>query len=109
VSRDYFVRGSQNFKIARRKAESGNWDGAAALWKEETMSSKRKAAGRACYNMAIISEINGNLDEAMQWAQKSYEEYNNRLGLRYVRILESRKIRNNILEDQQTEEVAGKQ
>ena len=106
VSREYYVRGNDNFKIARRKAESGNWDGAAEIWSQQTKAAQRKVAGRACYNMAIISEINGRLDEAIQWAQKSYEEYNVKMALRYVRILEDRKIRNSILEQQQMLDVA---
>jgi hypothetical protein len=109
VSRHYFVRGNRMFKVARRKAESGNWDGAAEIWHNETSSAKRKAAGRACYNMAIISEIDGNLNEAMRWAQTAYEDHNIRLALRYVRILEDRKIRNQILEQQRTDEIAGQQ
>jgi hypothetical protein len=109
VSREYYVRGSNNFKIARRKAESGNWNGAAEIWNDETKAGKRKVAGRACYNMAIISEINGRLDEAIQWAQKSYEDYNVKMALRYIRVLEDRKIRNRILEQQQVADVADMQ
>jgi hypothetical protein len=100
VSRDYFVSGDGNFKTARRKAQSGNWDGAAQIWQEETKSSDGKLAGRACYNMAIISEINGDLDGAIQWAQKSYENYNIRLALHYVNILRNRKQRNDLLKSQ---------
>ncbi len=101
VSRDYYVRGTDDFRVARRKAQTGNWDDAAAIWERETTSAKSKVAGRACYNMAIINEINGNLDGAIQWAQKAYENYNNKLALRYVRILENRKVNNAILEDQE--------
>ena len=39
--------------------------------------------------MAIINEINGDLESALKWAQKSYEDTNNKLALRYVRILEN--------------------
>lgn len=100
VSRDYYVRGSDNFRIARRKAQTGNWDGAAALWQLETTSTDGKVAGRACYNMAIIGEINGNLDEATGWAQKAYEQYANKLALRYLKILDRRKMDNEILREQ---------
>ena len=75
VSRDYYVRGTDNFRMARRKAQTGNWDEAAAIWEKETANSNDKVAGRACYNMAIINEINGDLKGAMQWAQKAYENY----------------------------------
>lgn len=101
VSRNYFVRGTNNFKIAKRKAQTGNWDDAAKLWQEETNNQKRKVAGRACYNMAIISEINGNLNEAIKWAQRSYENYNNHLALYYVNILKNREIGDDIAQAQQ--------
>jgi tetratricopeptide (TPR) repeat protein len=101
VTRDYYVKGTENFIIGRRKAQTGNWDEAAILWQKETSNTDRKIAGRACYNMAIISEINGNIDQAIQWAQKAYEDYNNRLALHYVRLLENRKINNRILKDQE--------
>lgn len=101
VSRDYFVRGSSNFKIAKRKAQTGNWNGAAEHWQQETTNPKPKIAGRACYNMAIINEINGNLNLAIDWAQKSYENYNIRNALHYLNILKDRRYRNSILEEQQ--------
>ncbi len=50
-----------------------------------------KIAGRACYNRAIMNEINGSLDEAPGCAQKSYEDYGIRPALKYIRILEDRK------------------
>lgn len=101
VTRDYYVKGSNNFKTAKRRAQTGNWDGAAELWLKETTSNSSKAADRACYNMAIINEINGNLDKAIEWAQKSYEDYNNKLALHYVNILKNRRTRNNELQYQQ--------
>jgi tetratricopeptide (TPR) repeat protein len=100
VNRDYYVRGTDNFVIAKRKAQTGNWDEAGKLWEKETSSSDRKVAGRACYNMAIINEINGNLDAAIKWAQRSYENYNNKLALHYVNILKNRQIKDDIVQNQ---------
>lgn len=97
VMRDYYVKGADNFKIARRKAEVGKWDEAGELWEKETGNPKLKVAGRACYNMAIINEINGDLDQALQWAQKAYEDYNIKLALQYTRILENRKYKTEVL------------
>jgi hypothetical protein len=101
VMRDYFVKGTNNFKIARRKAQLGKWDEAGVLWEKETANPERKIAGRACYNMGIISEINGDLNAALKWSQKSYEDYNTKLALRYTRILENRMMKVNILNEQQ--------
>jgi hypothetical protein len=100
VSRDYFVSGNENFKTAKRKAQSGNWDGAAEIWMQETKNTDGNLAGRACYNMAIISEINGDLDGAIQWAQKSYEDYKIRLALHYLDILKYRQNQNELLKNQ---------
>jgi tetratricopeptide (TPR) repeat protein len=101
VMRDYYVKGTNNFKIARRKAQVGKWDEAGLLWEKETANRKTKIAGRAYYNMAIINEINGDLDSALKWAQKSYEDTNNKLALRYVRILKNRLYKTDVLKMQE--------
>ena len=101
VRREYFVKGSPKMKIAKRRAQTGNWDGAGDLWEEETDSPKRKLAGRAHYNMAIISEINGDLDAAIEWASQAYTDYKIKQGLDYVNILKNRVYRNEVLEQQQ--------
>jgi hypothetical protein len=100
VYRDYFVKGNDNFKIAKRKAQMGMWDEAGELWQTETGNPEMKIAGRAAYNMAIISEINGNIDEALSWARKAWGDYNIKLALDYVRILENRQYKRDVLEEQ---------
>jgi hypothetical protein len=97
VMRDYYVKGTDNFKIARRKAQMGKWDEAGELWNKETGNPKMKIAGRATYNMAIINEINGDLDSALQWAQKAWEDYKVKPALQYVRILNNRKYKSEVL------------
>jgi hypothetical protein len=104
VTRDYFVKGTASFKIAKRKAQTGKWDDAGQLWEKELDNPKMKIAGRACYNMAIINEINGSVDEALGWAQKSWEDYGIRPALRYVRILENRKYNEELLRIQEITE-----
>lgn len=101
VKRQYFVKGNDNFEIAKRRAQTGNWEGAGELWLKETKNPKSKIAGRATYNMAIISEINGEIEEAMAWARKSYEDYSEKRALGYLRILENRKARMQVLKRQQ--------
>ncbi len=100
VSRDYFVRGTDNFVVAKRRAQTGDWDGAAKLWEQELNNVKSKVAGRAYYNMAIINEINGNLEKAMDCASKSYSDYNNKEALYYVNLLKRRMAENRELDRQ---------
>lgn len=98
VHRPYYIRGNDNLKMGKRKALAGNWDGAAEIWKKESSNPKAKIAGRACHNYAIIHEINGDLDEAIKWSQKAYEDYNDKISLDYVRILQNRKEKAKVLE-----------
>ena len=100
ISRDYFVRGTDIFVVAKRRAQTGDWQGAAKLWEKELDNSKAKIAGRACYNMAIINEINGDLNAALDWASKSYADYDNKDALRYINILKYRLSQNEVLEQQ---------
>jgi hypothetical protein len=100
ATRDYYVKGTDNFKIAKRRAQLGKWDEAAELWEKETGNPDRKVAGRAHYNMAIINEINGDLETAKTWAQKAYADYKIKPALDYVRILENRQYNNEVLDYQ---------
>lgn len=103
VWRNYFNKGSRYLKMARRRSEVGDWDGAAELWEKELNNPKRKVAGRAHYNMAIYKEINGDIYGALEMAQKSYSDYRIKEGLTYANILRnriSRKERAEALEGQ---------
>lgn len=100
VTRDYFVKGTNNFKIAKRKAQTGKWDEAGLLWERETENPRSRIAGRATYNMAIINEINGRLEDALAWAQKAWEDYKIRPALYYSRILEGRLYNSDLLKIQ---------
>ena len=64
------------------------------------MNKDSKIAGRAYYNMAIISEINGDLEKAIEWASKAYSYYKIKESLRYLNILKNRVAENRRLEEQ---------
>ena len=100
VSRYYYVRGNGSFSVAKRMARAGDWGSAANIWREATKSPSGKVAGRACYNMAIISEINGDLNGALQWARKAYEVYRTPYALDFVNILQQRQSNDAVLRSQ---------
>ncbi len=95
VKRDLYKRGKgsdkQEFKTAFRKTEVANWQAAIDDWAEILKHTSRKNAGRACLNIAVSHEVLGNTDSALQWAKKSYELYNNKLGRDYSKILLNRR------------------
>jgi hypothetical protein len=90
VWRNYFNKGSRNLKMAKRRSEVGDWDGAAELWEKDLTSPKHKVAGRAHYNMAIYKEINGDLHGALEMAQKAYGDYRIGEARTYANILRDR-------------------
>jgi len=50
--------------------------------------------------MAIISEINGDVNGAIQWAGKAYEVYRTPFALEYVNILQQRLNNEAVLKSQ---------
>ncbi len=68
------------------------YERAATIWKkiEATAGDNTKAAGRAAYNMAIIAELNGNLDLALDWAKKGWDKYGNKKARNYIQVIQMR-------------------
>ncbi len=95
VKRDMYKKtkgsGKQEFSAAFRRAEVANWQEAIDKWKEVLKHSSHKTAGKACLNIAVSYEVLGNTDLALEWAKKSYEDYNNKLARDYSKILLNRK------------------
>lgn len=95
VDRNYYGKAKHykaQFKQAARFASSDNWDKAAEIWKriEATATENKKARGRAAYNMAVASELKGNLDLALEWAQKGWTAYGNKQARNYVSVIKRR-------------------
>ncbi len=95
VKRDLYKRTSgsakHEFRTGFRRAEVANWDGAIDIWSKMIERVKYKTAGRACLNIAVAYEVLGKTDLALEWAKKSYEDYNDKLGRDYAKILIRRK------------------
>lgn len=95
VRRDLYKRTSgsakNQFEAGYRRAEVANWQGAIEIWNELSDHEKQKTAGRACLNIAVANEVLGNTDSALEWAKKSYEYYDDKLGRSYSKILLRRK------------------
>ena len=50
--------------------------------------------------MAIINEINGNLEDAITWASKAYTDYEIKEALSYIKVLKYRIQKNEELRQQ---------
>jgi len=100
VKRLYYARGSHNLDLAHSFMESGDWQGAFQLWEKELENTNPNIVGRACFNMAVRYEINGDLEKAMEWASKAHLDYHDKNALAYLDKLKYRFSQNQILEEQ---------
>ena len=90
VPRHYYVKGNDDFKDAKYKADTKMWEDAANIWKMYVNDPDIKIAGRACYNMALASEIFGKYEVALEWVQKAYADYHLKDARQYINILKNR-------------------
>lgn len=89
-SRQYYVKGTDDFKQAKRYVKVNNWNGAAEIWKKYVNEPSVKIGGRATYNMALANEVLGDLDAALEWANKAYLNFGLKKARSYVGILQRR-------------------
>ena len=103
VSRPYYRRakGDKNFAEGARMMEVNDWDAAISAFTEAVETGrKRKIRGRAAHNLAVIFEIQGDLQEAKSWAQTAWGKYKNKDSREYLYKLNRRISENQVLEDQ---------
>ena len=104
VNREYFknLKNIKGFKIksdnsnslfikAAKHVSNRNWQEAVGIWKKITNHKNPSVASRACFNMALAAEANGNIDIALTWIAKSIN-FGNKKAKFYRSKLEKRKI-----------------
>jgi tetratricopeptide (TPR) repeat protein len=92
VGRTYYNKGSRNLRRAKRSIRHGNWNVAERILLQDINSRSNKVAGRAKYNLALVYEGQGRLEEAIQMAERAAFENGTRLAFRYIDILRRRII-----------------
>jgi hypothetical protein len=92
VYRSYYIKGKKEvgFKNAKRFVRVNNWDQAKIIWTNLSKSVEPKVAGRANYNLALASEMDGQLDSALVYAKIAYGTYFDKRAVSYIRVLNTR-------------------
>ncbi len=91
-SRKLFVKGDANLKQAALFAEDNKWETAMTLWMETLKNTNSKTIkSRAEFNIAVGYELQGEINEAISWALKSYETMYRQVTYDYLEILKRRK------------------
>lgn len=91
VGRDYYTKGSKVLKRARPMIKEGNWDIAEEQLLMGLSSGSDKVLGRTTFNLALVKEGQGEIDEAIKYAKESALNYGNKLANDYLVKLKNRK------------------
>jgi len=85
-----YALGPGDFSNGYELAKEGNWDEAVEFWKPFVNHHEQEMRSRASYNMAVASEMTGNIDLALEWANKAYAIKNKSHVLNYISLLKRR-------------------
>ncbi len=90
--RNFFYKGDKKLKEAALLIDKNDWGAAMVLWKELAGNTKSKSVkSKAEFNVAVGNELQGNIDEAIQWALKSYDSMYQQVTYDYLKVLQRRK------------------
>ncbi len=88
--RGYFLFQKKNDR-GQQLMNENNIDEAAKYWASLAESKNKKIRSKAEYNLALISELNGDIDKAIEWGLKSFYSYYRFQTETYLKKLEVRK------------------
>ncbi len=90
TDRVIFTKGNRFLKKGYEQAALGNWDKAASIWDKSLEGNDPKNLSKACFNLALASEMNGLLPEALEWAEESHRLFPDTINQVYISILKNR-------------------
>lgn len=90
VERVLFTKGNRDFKTANHYLKQRHWKSAATIWKKHTSDPDYKIASAALFNLAVINEMEGNIEEAFKLAKQAGEMNDAQEIKEYVLLLEKK-------------------
>lgn len=88
--RSYFITNNVDIDKAVTWLNKNNWKEAENVWKKFSTVSSPGLRSQVEFNLALASEMNGNLKEAIQWAKKSLHTKYSKAAEDYIRLLNDR-------------------
>lgn len=71
IERGYCHSKNREMMKAEEFCRNGEWLKAAEIYKRQTQSKNKNISTKAMYNMALVCEMEGNIDAAIDWINKS--------------------------------------
>jgi hypothetical protein len=90
TQRFFYTSGGIEMRQAAGMVYSGDWYGAAELWRKLAYGEHEKTAARACFNMALFYEMEDQLILALDWVVESYVIKQDKLTKEYIDLLKQR-------------------
>lgn len=92
-TRKYYAYGNGQLVRAGNLAQSGYWERASNIWFDlvEGEGVSNSVVKKACFNMILASEVAGDLDLAIVWAERCEEEFGLKRATAYKELLKKRK------------------
>lgn len=91
VGRTYYTRGTTSIKRAKNMLRQGNWDIAERQLLMDVDYPKEGKRGRVLFNLALAKEAQGEIDLAIEYAERSALECGNKEANEYLVKLKNRK------------------
>lgn len=88
--RGFFLITAKN-DLGQQLISENKLDEAADYWSEMAQSKNKKIRSKAEYNLALISELNGDIDQAISWGLKSFYSYYRNQTEAYLKKLKAKK------------------
>lgn len=90
VDRTYYNKGNKDLRRAKNMIRFGNWDISEKKLTPLLDSPKERVRARASFNLALVYEGQGRLEDAVAMAERSALEFNNKKAPLYLQTLKQR-------------------
>lgn len=91
-SRRYYKTGKSEIDAAIPLIKENKWVEAAEIWKKFANVSSKSLRSKIEFNLALAAEMTGDMDQAIEWAQKSYKTKYTRNVESYLKYLDQRRL-----------------
>jgi len=92
--RNYFITNNMQADRAVTFLNNNNWKEAEKVWMKFSNTPSATLRSQIEFNLALAAEMNGNLKEAIRWAEKSFQSRYSKIAEDYIRLLHDRQNNN---------------
>ena len=73
-NRHYFLTGNKEIDAAVPLIKDNRWEEAASIWTKFAANPSKSTRSKVEFNLALSAEMNGDIDRAIEWGLKSYND-----------------------------------